>query len=504
MRHGRQASDGRRFAGRAGPARAGHRGRCRGTRRGRRARASRRSWRSTARSRAPTTSCSTMTARSTPSSRRTSPSMIDWATRLIVSARDVGIGKVAAIGSGQLLDDGKQARRRRVVDRQRGTDRRRDAGQHGARPGHRHLLADDRPHAASRSGRRCRRRADPAVAATSGASAASAASAASIDYRVGVEVEQAAHAAHRRRQVAPVGEAERGCDVIGGGAQRHRGTWPCGRPSVRMYVSPSQCSTPATARAPRNSSSCRPANGTRAGRRTDTVPGSTAGSAVRRVAAQIAGRRGVHLAHRVVELADAAEPGGEGDVGHAKSAGLDQGPGGLGALRPRQRQRSGAELVGEQPIEVADAVAEPVREAGHAFTVDDAVGDQPHRPRRRGRRARPTRASRARRRGGIACTPGSRVAGRPLPIGRSRRCCASASPPGSSAGSRCRWCARRRRTSRRSGRRDSARPGSSGRGRAPANRTRPHHAPLDRLTISGNRTRRSSSAGQRDAIAGSD
>ncbi len=96
-------------------------------------------------------------------------------------------------------------------------------------------------------------------------------------------------------------------------------------------------------------------------------------------AAQVGGAERVHLAHGGVELAHAREPGGERDVGEAEVGGLDQHPRDLGASGTGQGQRTGAELGGEHPAEVARRVADPLREPVDAVAVDDAVGDQPHR-----------------------------------------------------------------------------------------------------------------------------
>ena len=105
-----------------------------------------------------------------------------------------------------------------------------------------------------------------------------------------------------------------------------------------------------------------------------------AGSAPPGPLAQIARGGGEHFANGVVELANAAESGGEGDVGHREIGRLDQDSSGLGTLRPGERERSGAELVGQQPVEVAAAVPEMLGQPRHALTVDEAVGDQAHRP----------------------------------------------------------------------------------------------------------------------------
>src|SRR6056297_1092085 len=53
----------------------------------------------------------------------------------------------------------------------------------------------------------------------------------------------------------------------------------------------------------------------------------------------------------------------------------------MGPLRSRNRERACAELIGEQPVEVTLAVAEPPSETAHPLTFDHAVGDQSHRAR---------------------------------------------------------------------------------------------------------------------------
>jgi hypothetical protein len=50
----------------------------------------------------------------------------------------------------------------------------------------------------------------------------------------------------------------------------------------------------------------------------------------------------------------------------------------VGALRSRNGERAGTELVGEHPVQVAFAVAESSGEASHSFALDDTVGDEPH------------------------------------------------------------------------------------------------------------------------------
>jgi hypothetical protein len=52
----------------------------------------------------------------------------------------------------------------------------------------------------------------------------------------------------------------------------------------------------------------------------------------------------------------------------------------VGALRSSDSERAGTEFVGEHPVQVPFAVAEPPRDTADTLTFDDTVGDQPHRP----------------------------------------------------------------------------------------------------------------------------
>ncbi len=96
-------------------------------------------------------------------------------------------------------------------------------------------------------------------------------------------------------------------------------------------------------------------------------------------AAQLGGSRGVHLPDRVVELAHAPEPRGEGHVGGSELGRLEQHTSGLGALGAGECQRPRAELLGQEPGEMARGVADAGGEPLHAVAVDHPVGDQPHR-----------------------------------------------------------------------------------------------------------------------------
>ncbi|BBE22399.1 hypothetical protein MN0502_12820 [Arthrobacter sp. MN05-02] len=88
------------------------------------------------------------------------------------------------------------------------------------------------------------------------------------------------------------------------------------------------------------------------------------------------------LLHRVVELPDAAEPGGEGDVREAQRRTREQGTRRLGAMRPGQGEGAGTEFVLQDAVEVPGGVPDAGSEAGNARPIHLAVGDETHRPRR--------------------------------------------------------------------------------------------------------------------------
>ena len=96
--------------------------------------------------------------------------------------------------------------------------------------------------------------------------------------------------------------------------------------------------------------------------------------------AQVERRHPEHLAHRVVELSHAREARREGDVGGGHVGAHEEHARRVRAVRSTEREGTGAELGGEEPREVTRRVAEAAREARHALTFDDAVGDQTHRP----------------------------------------------------------------------------------------------------------------------------
>ena len=180
--------------------------------------------------------------------------------------------------------------------------------------------------------------------------------------------------------------------------------------------------------------------------------------------AQLGRRGGVHLLERVVELPDAGEPGGEGHVDRAPVGRLQQDPGVVGATGPRQRQRPGAELGDEQPVEVARAVAEARGQPLDALPVDDPVGDEAHGA------TGVSAATSQRGESGVASGRQRRHARKPAAwaeaaVGWKVTFRGAGCAPGTRAGSRCRSSAPRCRRPRRSAGRGSTRRGSTPRRR---------------------------------------
>ena len=153
---------------------------------------------------------------------------------------------------------------------------------------------------------------------------------------------------------------------------------PCGRRRVRAYQPGPPASTPATAHGEEGPAPCA---GERRAHRQPQVEGADAGRRTDpRPAAQLGGRGGVDLADGVVELADAGEAGGERHVAERHRRGLHEHPGRSAPGGPGQGQRPGPELGDEQAVEVPRGVAHPVGQPLDPVALDDAVGDQPHRP----------------------------------------------------------------------------------------------------------------------------
>jgi hypothetical protein len=83
-------------------------------------------------------------------------------------------------------------------------------------------------------------------------------------------------------------------------------------------------------------------------------------------------------ADRVVELPNTAESGSERHVSGPQLGCLEKDPCRLRPLGPRQLERPRPHLGDEKPLQLARAVAEAVRQPGHAFAIDDPVGNRPH------------------------------------------------------------------------------------------------------------------------------
>ena len=171
--------------------------------------------------------------------------------------------------------------------------------------------------------------------------------------RIGIEVEQPADPSHGGRQVAPVRQTQRGAHdgppvATLAGTHGDRAV-PAGQVEGTVVRAPSQCSTPGTARAARNASTSSAANGSRTGSSSSTAPVVVGGPRAA-PGAQHGRRRREHHAHGVVELADAAEASGVGDVDERHVRRLEQRAGGVGALGAGDRERAGAELVGHHAV----------------------------------------------------------------------------------------------------------------------------------------------------------
>ena len=180
-------------------------------------------------------------------------------------------------------------------------------------------------------------------------------------------------------QVAQVGEHQLALHVgrVGGGPGRRRRRRAEGDDGMAVgqaqacagRTRPSSDSTPGSARTPRNSSTDAGLNGRRHGSRRriawgaplSAPPAAWPAGPSGRSCPQPARRVGEDLAHRVVALAHAGEAGGEGDVGDGQVGRLEQDARRLAALRPRQGERSRADLRGDQTVQLARAVAEAPR-----------------------------------------------------------------------------------------------------------------------------------------------
>ena len=160
--------------------------------------------------------------------------------------------------------------------------------------------------------------------------------------------------------------------------------WPLGSANERTNRLPSDNSTPGIARWARNVITCWRLNGWRTARSTMTDPAAAVAArrrlTSRGIVSQLRRRCREHSLHGVVELADAAEPGSEGDRRERHRRRLDEYPSGRRPLCSGDGQRPGAELIGDHPIEVTLAVVQSSGESGDAVPIDHSVADQAHRP----------------------------------------------------------------------------------------------------------------------------
>ena len=261
-----------------------------------------------------------------------------------------------------------------------------------ARAGHRDLLADDRAHgelgAVDRprhapAGRPAHERGEQAGTPEDGVDGLG----------VGVQVEQRPAALHGGREVAQVAELESALDatvargelgdaVAVGEAQRapvgvagdlfdsgHRAS----REEPKQGGAIERCAA-------------RQSQEQRAGFRGGGGRGGAGTPAPPRPPPHLGGRQGEHRPHGVVELTQAGEAGGEGDVVERYGGRFDQQSRRLGTPGSREVEGPRSELLGEQSAQVARAVGESPREAVDAFAVDE--------PSAMRRIARPARSAR--------------------------------------------------------------------------------------------------------------
>ena len=94
--------------------------------------------------------------------------------------------------------------------------------------------------------------------------------------------------------------------------------------------------------------------------------------------AKLARREPEDLADRVARLPDAREARRERDLGDGQVGADQQHPRVVRTVRAGKRQGAGAELGGEQPVQMPGGVAEAGRETGDALALHHAVGDETH------------------------------------------------------------------------------------------------------------------------------
>ena len=87
-----------------------------------------------------------------------------------------------------------------------------------------------------------------------------------------------------------------------------------------------------------------------------------------------------HLFDRRIELPHAAKARGERDLGDRQRGRLEQQARRLRPLSPGERERTDPDDTDELAVHVTRGVSQPAGEAGDTLAVDNAIGDQPHRP----------------------------------------------------------------------------------------------------------------------------
>ena len=175
-------------------------------------------------------------------------------------------------------------------------------------------------------------------------------------------------------------------------------------------------------------------------------------------------------ADRLVEPADAPEPRRQRHVGHRELGLVNQHACELHPPCARDRERSSAEMRGEEPPELALADAEAASQLADRVRVEEPLRDEPERPGDGRRAAEPLGAARC----GLGAAPPTRAEPCSL-TGRSRRMEADVlalrhAAPDRSGGSRRPSSRRPRRAVRRTGDRGSRSLASTRRNRRPRGR----------------------------------
>ena len=155
--------------------------------------------------------------------------------------------------------------------------------------------------------------------------------------------------------------------------------------------------------------------------RDETIRLATAGP-------QLAGRLAEDLLAGTVELAQAAEPGRERDLGHGQVGVVEEPTREVDPGRARQPVRRHAQLLLEEPAQVAGRDTEPRAEVGLARVIEGAVHDQAYGAADE-LRSRPGHGSAASGTGGSACRPGTRRPRPRLRAGNVLTFCASGCAP---------------------------------------------------------------------------